>query len=349
MSIFAPHNLETMNEDDVAGELVRPLCRALGYSQGNPEANLRSQIALQYDKAFLGHKKPGKDPVLRGRPDFVCEVVSYTRWVVEAKKPSVELSTADSYQAHTYATHPEIAAELYMLTNGREFRLYRVGEPDKILLTWAKDQTDEMLPVLRYNLGPEAMKRRASVKIDLGKPLAAGIGSTVEIVGGHVVYEKTTASIPLQKSIDGLTNSIQGSVVTRLEDGLISAQVDVRSAFAELNEIHNALGFSKLTFNTSEEFLSADREKPTLLQNIISVKAPAGTDFPATMLSPGGKLAVGFKADCYTEALGFIEGNIFKGTFVIEYDYELHATPFFRPPIEGFEMRTEGRFEIRFQ
>jgi len=328
---------------------VRPLCRALGYSQGNAAANLRSQIALQYDKAFLGHKNPGKDPVLRGRPDFVCEVVSYSRWVVEAKKPSVQLSITDSYQAHTYATHPEIAAEFYMLTNGREFRLYRVGEPDKILLEWSKEQTDDMLPVLRNNLGPEAMKRRANVKIDLGKPLAEGIGSTVEIVGGHVVYEKTTATIPLQKSIDGLTNSISGRDVKRLEDGRISAQVDVKSAFAELNDIHEALGFSSLIFNTADEFLSVDKENPTLLQNIVSVVVPAGMDFPNTMLSPGGKLAIGFKADCYTEALGFIEGNIFKGTFVIEYDYELHPTQFFRPPITNFEMRTEGRFEIRFR
>ncbi|MDW9526588.1 type I restriction endonuclease subunit R [Sinorhizobium meliloti] len=349
MSIFAPHNVEAMNEDDVAGELVRPLCRALGYSQGNPEANLRSQVALQYDKAFLGHKNPGKDPVLRGRPDFVCEVVSYTRWVVEAKSPSIELSVDDSYQAHTYSTHPEIAAELYMLTNGREFRLYRVAEPEKVILTWSSDQTDEMLPVLRNILGPEAMKRRANVRIDLGKPLADGIGSAVEIVAGHVVYEKTTATIPLQKSIDGLTNSIHGKSVKRLEDGRISAQVNVRSAFAELEEIHDAIGFSSLTFNTSEEFLSIDRENPTLLQNIVSATVPAGTEFPTTLLSPGGKLAIGFKADCYTEALGFIEGNIFKGTFVIDYDYELIPSPYFRPPIRNFEMRTEGRFEIRFQ
>lgn len=349
MGIFAQHNIETMNEDDVAGELVRPLCRALGYSQGNPEANLRSQVALQYDKAFLGHKNPGKDPVLRGRPDFVCEVVSYTRWVVEAKSPVIELSVDDSYQAHTYATHPEIAAELYMLTNGREFRLYRVGKPEKVILAWSADQTDDMLPVLKNILGPEAMKRRASVKMDLGKPLAEGIGSALEIVSGHVVYERTTATIPLQTSIDGLTNSIYGDSVKRLEDGRISAEINVRSAFAELEEINSAIGFSSLTFNTSEEFLSTDREKPTLLQNIISATIAAGTEFPRTLLSPGGKLAIGFKADCYTEALGFIEGNVFKGTFVIDYDYELIPSPFFRPAIKNIEMRTEGRFEIRFQ
>lgn len=209
MSIFPPHHIDGMNEDDVAGELVRPLCRALGYTQGNPEANLRSQISLQYDKAFLGHKDGKKDPVLRGRPDFVCEVVSYARWVVEAKKPSITLSQDDSYQGHTYATHPEIAAEFYMLTNGREFRLYRVGNPDNPALTWQKEETDELLPALQNFLGPDAMKKRAQTKIDLGKPLAVGLGSSVEIVGGHIVYSCniTTISLPVPANrLDGLTN-----------------------------------------------------------------------------------------------------------------------------------------------
>ncbi len=348
MSIFAPHNTDTMNETDVVGDIVRPLCRALGYSQGDPEANLRSEVSLRYDKAFLGHKNPGKDPVLRGRPDLVCEVVSYTRWVVEAKKPSVELSQDDSYQAHTYATHPEIAAEFYMLTNGKEFRVYRVSEPDKILLGWAKEQTGDMLPVLKNLLGPEAMKKRANVKIDLGKPLAEGLGSTIEIVSGHVLYDKTVATIPLANTTDGLKNAITGRWVKRLDDGLISAQVDVKSAFAGLQEIHDAIGFSSLEFNTADEFISIDIENPTLMQNIISVTIPAGTKFPTTMMSPGGTLAFGFKAECYTEAVGFIEGNFFKGTFSIDYEYEVDVPPSIPFP-KAFQMRTEGRFEIRFQ
>ncbi len=74
MSLFPPHNIESMNEDDVAGELIRPLCRALGYSQGNPEANLRSQVSLQYDKAFLGHKDGKKTPF------YAVDRISYARW-----------------------------------------------------------------------------------------------------------------------------------------------------------------------------------------------------------------------------------------------------------------------------
>lgn len=352
MSLFPPHDIDSMNEDDVAGELVRPLCRALGYSQGNPEANLRSQVSLQYDKAFLGHKDGKKDPILRGRPDFVCEVVSYARWVVEAKKPSIALSQDDSYQGHTYATHPEIAAEFYMLTNGREFRLYRVGNPDKPALTWQKEETGDLLPALMNFLGPEAMKKRAQVKIDLGKPLAKGLPSSTEIVGGHIIYSRNTTSIPLPMSekMDGLTNTVTGRSVSRNDNGLIVALVEVKSAFAGMDELHKAMGLYPLVFSTSDEYLSSDVENPSLLQNIMTINMPAGTKFPSTMLSPGGGvLPFPVTAECYTEAVGFIDGFVFKGTYVIEYEYEFHIPPNIPFPAREFTMRTEGVFEVNFK
>lgn len=348
MSIFHPHDIETMNEDDVAGEIIRPLCRALGYSQGDPEANLRSQISLQYDKAFLGHKNGKKDPILRGRPDFVCEVVSYTRWVVEAKKPSVVLALEDSFQAHTYSTHPEIAAEFYLLSNGREFRLYRIANPEKPLMEWKKDETEALLPVLHNILGPVAMKKRAKIEIDLGKPIAPGLASKVDIVGGHVVHVKTEASFPIPEGMDGLRNAVKGDKVFRDESGLITASVNVQSAFAELDNIHEALGFNPLTFSTADEYLSTSVDCPTLMQAIIQVELKKGMEFPKTPISPGGVIPMDVHAECYTEAVGFVCGNAFKGTYTIDYVYLLDV-----PDIPGIpkrlEMRTEGLFEINFR
>lgn len=347
-SIFGDHNVETMNEDDVAGELIRPLCRALGYSQGHPEANLRSQISLQYDRAYLGRKKGERDPILRGRPDFVCEVVSYARWVIEAKSPSQPLTLGESQQAHTYATHPEIAAIFYVLTNGREFRLYRVGRPDVPLMQWLKQETDDKLMTLRNILGPEAIKQSAGAVIDTGKPLAPGLASSVQITGGEIVYAKTTGTIPLKVSINGLRNGVIGDVVYRSpDDGLIVAEVDVQSAFAAFDEIHKALGFRPLLFKTASEYISADREQPSLFQNMINVTLKRGTPFPATLLGPGGVLLVDMHARCYTEAAGFIESSNFLGTFVIDYQYEIdaHGVPVALP--KNVQMRTEGTFALR--
>lgn len=347
MSIFDHYNVETMNEDDVAGEIVRPFCRALGYKQGHPKANLRSQVPLQYDRAYLGHKDGQKDPVLRGRPDFVCEVVSYARWVIEAKAPWVTLSLNDSQQAHTYATHPEIAAAYYILTNGREFRLYRVGNPQNPIMSWLTEETDSKLITLQNFLGPEAMKAKATIPIDLGKPLGIGLPSSVKIVGGNIVYAKTVATVPM-KNIDGLRNPVFGNHVNRSKSGLIVAEVHMQSAFAGFDEMQKMLGFNPLLFKTAQEYISSDRATPTLFQNLLRVEMREGLPFPPSLLGQGGILLADIDAVCYTEALGFLDGKSFRGTFVVDYDYKVDTKgrPIPLPP--SFQMRSEGTFDLTF-
>lgn len=345
MSIFPPHNIETMNEDDVAGELIRPFCRALGYSQGNPDANLRSQVSLLYDKAFLGHKDSKKDPVLRGRPDFVCEVVPYTRWVIEAKKPSVVLSLEDSYQAHTYSTHPEIAAEFYLLSNGRDFRLYRIANPGTPLMEWRKEETDSLIPALENILGPDAMRKRAKVKIDLGKPLGKGVGSTATIIGGHVVYTESVATFGDTSKINGLVNTVTGNHITRRENGLIFGEVNLKSAFAPMDEIFTTFGVYPVRFETAEEYISSDVSRPTLFQGLINMDIPAGTPLPKTPMIPGGSLPVRLKANAYVELVGFIDADCLRGTLKMNCQYDIPEAKILGLPAD-LQLLTTGMFEI---
>lgn len=111
-------SFESMNEQDVREEVVRPFLHELGYRHGTP-ATIKTEQALRYDRAFLGRKKPQKDPLLEGRADYICEAVSYGRWVVEVKSPQFDISQDDVEQAHTYSAHPEIAATYFIVTNGR--------------------------------------------------------------------------------------------------------------------------------------------------------------------------------------------------------------------------------------
>jgi hypothetical protein len=87
--IFGPYNIEAMNETDVREVIVRPLLHALGYRQGSTAATILTEKSLRYSKQFLGRKKPEKDADLVGRADYVCEVVSFGRWVVEVKRHSM--------------------------------------------------------------------------------------------------------------------------------------------------------------------------------------------------------------------------------------------------------------------
>jgi len=127
--MFGSFNLDAMNETDVREIIVRPLLHELGYRQGT-EATIKTEISFRYGKAFLGRKKPDTDPdlaELRGRADYICEVISYGRWVVEAKAPGEAFTIDDAQQAHTYAAHPEVAAIFYLVTNGREFVIAQPG------------------------------------------------------------------------------------------------------------------------------------------------------------------------------------------------------------------------------
>jgi predicted type IV restriction endonuclease len=104
-------NMDGMNETDVREVIVRPFLEQLGYRYGT-EAHIRTEYPLRYSRAFLGRKDEKRDPNLRGRADYACEVVSHGRWVVEVKAPHKELDLEDSQQAYTYAAHPEIADEV---------------------------------------------------------------------------------------------------------------------------------------------------------------------------------------------------------------------------------------------
>lgn len=53
-------NFDTMNETDVREIIVRPLLHRLGYEHGTV-ANIRTEVPLRYDRAFLGRKQPKRD------------------------------------------------------------------------------------------------------------------------------------------------------------------------------------------------------------------------------------------------------------------------------------------------
>ena len=192
-SLFGEYNIEAMNETDVREIIVRPLLHALGYRQGTG-ANILTEKTLRYSRAFLGRKNPDKDPELVGRADYICDVVSYGRWVVEVKSPKAELTVEDAEQAHTYAAHPEIGAIFFLLTNGREFRLFRISHPSEPIFSWKTGDADRHFVAIANLLSPEGIKKRVFVPIDLAKPLAIGFGSVIEIVGGYLVYERHTSN-----------------------------------------------------------------------------------------------------------------------------------------------------------
>lgn len=365
MSLFGPVNLDAMNETDVREVIVRPLLHRLGYQHGT-KANILTEKRLSYSKTFLGRKKPSRDPDLIGRADYICDVVSYGRWVIEVKAPSQPLTLDDAYQAHTYAAHPEIAGIFSLLTNGREFRLYRYSAPEEPIFQWSIEQTDELLPNIENLLGPEAIKRRVHMPVDFAKPLAKGFGSEIKLVGGMIEYERHTSSnVEFKNSmsqLDGMRASVVGKGVIRLDDGRIEGSLQMAGPYTIFDTINQYAGFDILAFTTSDEFVSTDVEVPTIFQNIANAEMPAGMRLPLdssplrSMLNlPSNlkefRLPFGICLTAYTEAIGYIEGTNFRGTFDIDYVMQFNNVPAIvrgMLPSTG-NIRSEGTFDILIQ
>lgn len=317
---------DRMNETDVREVVVRPFLEKLGYKFGT-EAHIRTEVSLRYSRAYLGRKDPKKDFPLQGRADYICEVIPHGRWVVEVKAPSVELSIDDSEQAHTYATHPEIGAFFYLITNGRDWQLFRIGEPKKSILSWENEQTDNIILTIANILGPDAFKRRAKhYEIDIGKPLGLGLGSNAEIKGGFATYSETKSSNPQMNAamtrINGSRAPVTHGKVYRLDNGAIEANIGMLSISSAGDNINSGGGMSELYFRTKDEFISIDRDNPTIFTNLVKIDVNQGDRMPEIFGNPSFIMPFKIETAAFTQAVGFIEDGRFKGTFEVSYLYD---------------------------
>jgi hypothetical protein len=320
MHPLKPH-LKEMKESLVREAIVFPFLQRLGYQVAGP-ARVRTEAPLRYS---LGRKKPS-DPVLKGFCDYVCEVESYGRWVIEAKGGAESLTANDAEQAHTYAHHPAVAGFFYLVTNGGLFRLYD-RNPTQPVLEWTLGEMDSIWPTISNLLGPDAIRRRTQTyKIDVGKPLGQGLGSTVKIAGGYLTYDQHTARTPeasaLLDQIKGMRATFTGRDVSRTDSGLIKARVELAGPYKEWDDLNTAAGITGYDFESAVEFISADPDHPTILQGTTHGTLRTGQTFrfPGR---PAQRLPMGMIMTAYMEAVGFVEENRFKGAFRIAYDYAM--------------------------
>jgi len=76
---------------------------------------------------YLGRKDSKKDPVLRGKADYILEAGGEVRWVIEGKAPSCAIDADEIEQAWTYANHPEVRAVYFSLCNGKRLSVYQTN------------------------------------------------------------------------------------------------------------------------------------------------------------------------------------------------------------------------------
>jgi hypothetical protein len=356
MSIGKSPDFANMNETDVREEIVRPLIMHLGYKHGT-DAYVQTEFSLSYSPAFLGRKNPSKDPVLRGRADYVCGVVAAGRWVVEVKGPGEELTESVVQQAHTYAAHPEVAAFYFLVTNGRQFRLFETGRLTEPLLQWSlADEAENFLRIANL-LGPDAIRRRSKLVLaDPGDPLGKGLSSKLRITNGSVLYDSHDAGQLSRffSSLDGLELPVAGGEVSRDADGRIHASVSIASV-APLMRSFGSIGQGEhYNFYSSSDYISVDEEHPTIFQNFLSNSIAQGT--PASFVGMQGAMPFSMKTSAFTEIVGFVKDDEFQGVMRIEAEIQIgQMNPMMRSLLEhqfglvpGTHQTTQsGRFRAR--
>jgi len=199
-------------------------------------------------------------------------------------------------------------------------------------MSWDFGDTEEVFLALANLVGPDAIRRKMQLlQPDPGKPLGKGLNSKVQIIGGWIRYEDHVSNHPLLNmaidDVNGLQLPITGGSVSRAEDGRLHAKLHTAKAMPMLGELSELLEVTDgYDFYASDALVSTDQEQPTIFQNLIQSNAPVGTK----MKVPGlGTIAApfGFRFAATTEAVGFVEHDVFKGTMALDYQFAFVDMP----------------------
>lgn len=317
---FPIYDFTSLCETDVREEIIAPLLRHLGYRSGTRNNVIREQH-LSYPQLQLGRQKP-TDPILRGKADYICDVGGLVKWVIEAKPPGEALDKLVEEQAWSYANHPEIRAVYFVLSNGREFKVYQTnkGPQAGALFECTYEQMAARLPAIENMLSPDAILRNhPKQEVDTGNPLGPGLRSIVRVASGSIRFTKISIPIPpLQQMIMTVTD---GSVERR-EDGTLEAHLWSLVPFKALQELNQKLGLDQMWLTSASTVVSTDSAQPTVFENERRWILPKGMETLNLMDWTEVEMPINVTTIVRTRATGYLVGSVFKGDFLGLITYE---------------------------
>ena len=303
-----------MSEADVREDVLVPLIAALGYKTGS-SFDIRRELSLRYPRQSLGRKQEAKDPVLRGRADYMMRVDGEFSWVLEAKSPVSEIQPAEVEQAWTYAAHPEVRASYFALCNGRNFVVYDslAGPEAPAILTLAYEELDSRFVDLQEILGPQAIQRQiATRKIARGRPLALGIGSVAQVASGLIKYYETGAPGKINQHVQTI---VLGGAAERDDSGRVVVHLDTQAPIPGMQAINDRIGFTGVDlYSDAESFPSPDAD-PAIFKGTTVFTLPAGEQLPLPGTGQKYTLPNDISCSMTIEAAGVFDAGYFSGSW----------------------------------
>jgi hypothetical protein len=310
-------------EPAVREEIIAPILKALGY-RSNSDNDIRYELNLRYPRDYLGHKKPDTDPPIRGKADYVCYAGKRVTWVVEAKSSESGITLDELEQAFTYARHPEVRAVYFCLCNGREWRVYATDGSAEAPPLRTIDPRDPKTAArdLESLLGPAALQSRfAAVAADSLPPIGPGLLSFAQITGGFTAYDRCTPDLAPMR---GLTLSVTGGAIQRLETGGLSVYWQARGPYAPIQRLLERLGLTRAEAFSPANALSDQAANPTAFEGAMSTVFPAGE----TMydLAKHEDVVLPFAMNCRLKyrGTGVLTAGRFRGPFELHVLYEFN-------------------------
>jgi hypothetical protein len=316
---FEPIDFQQMNEADVREEILAPLLRRLGYRSGTTNNIIREQpLSLRYPRAFLGRKNPNKDPLLRGKADYICEVEGPIRWIIESKPPNAEISIDDIEQAYTYANHPEIRAALFCICNGYELRVYQtnLGPDATARLCVPYSVFNERFDEIENLLSPASIRREfPTCIVDTGKPLGPGLRSIARITGGYIKYTENNLNLP---TLRNMIVAVTGGSVERNENAQMIASVRGLSHFESFQKLNEKLGLDYIEAISRDDSVSTDPHNPTRFVSTRRITIPQGEKILNLLTWKEVVTPSNIIFDTETIAEGVLKKQVFSGKFYLK-------------------------------
>ncbi|MBI4490515.1 MAG: hypothetical protein HY694_15640 [Deltaproteobacteria bacterium] len=159
------------------------------------------------------------------------------------------------------------------------------------------------------------------------------------------------SSDPRFRAIDGLTWTIANGGVFRDENGLIAYTVNTCAPLVELQELDEKLGLQSMRLDSESRYVSANSSTPNILQGRRSVHFPRGMSIPI-MGTTQQRMPDNVDCNVSTTARSWLDGHVFKGTFVAKYEYSFSGeTACGRSPFlqRGPSIELQGDFEAELK
>jgi len=305
---------DRMSEADVREDVLVPLIQSLGYRTGT-KYDIHRELTLRYPRQSLGRKQEARDPILRGRADYVLKVNGQLSWVLEAKSPVADIQLDEVEQAWTYACHPEVRAAYFALCNGRELFVFDSLAPpeSRELLRVRYEDLGARFGEVAHILGPDAIEKLIALRsANRGVPLGPGLGSVAQVASGLVRYfaPHTTGVVHPH-----LQTIVMGGTVERDEEGLIVAHLDTQAPLPGMQAINERIGFKGIDLRSNRSVLPLTHDEPLEFRGRTTFTIPEGE----TLLLPGHAHAIILAVDLNCEweivGIGVLDAGRFQGTW----------------------------------